>query len=57
MLIVSAASLFAAIGCGGKGAASNQPITLTTAPGTYTPTITATSGTDIHSVPWTVIVQ
>jgi apolipoprotein N-acyltransferase len=56
-VLAMAACLIAVAGCGGKGNSSTGPTTLTTAPGTYSLTIMATSGTTTHSIPWTVIVQ
>jgi hypothetical protein len=58
LAFAAAACLLAASGCGGKGSStSTGPTTVTTAPGTYNLTITATSGTTTHNTPWTVTVQ
>ncbi len=52
--LVCLAALIAATGCSGKSSSSS---TQTTAPGTYTLTITATAGTTTHSTPYSVTVQ
>ena len=49
--------LIAVGGCGGKANSSSGPTTVTTAPGSYSLTITGTSGSTVHSIPWTVVVQ
>jgi Bacterial Ig-like domain (group 3)/FG-GAP-like repeat len=55
VVVFVTAGLLAANGCGHNAPAS--PATVTTAPGTYTLTITGTSGAASHSAAWTVIVQ
>jgi hypothetical protein len=58
LAFAAGACLLAATGCGGKGSSTpTGPTTVTTAPGTYNLTITATSGTTTHNTPWTVTVQ
>jgi hypothetical protein len=52
------ASLAATTGCGGKSnPAGTSSTTATTAPGTYTLTLTGASGTTSHTATWTVTVQ
>ncbi len=56
-LIVVAFTLFSCGGGGGGGSSAPQPNTVTTPPGSYRVTVTATTGSLQHSVQVTLVVN